>query len=72
MEAYGFVAQSVDVVLAEALTHGEHERAASEQDTQQQWFSEAEVEALVPSGAIVETATVAALPLFRLERGVLR
>ncbi|WP_258060492.1 NUDIX hydrolase [Rathayibacter sp. AY1A3] len=70
-EAYGFVAQSVDVFLAEGLEHGEHEREDTEQDMRQQWFPDAEIAEMVRSGAIVETAAVAALALFHLERGSL-
>ncbi|SOE05595.1 NUDIX domain-containing protein [Rathayibacter rathayi] len=71
-EAYGFVAQSVDVFLAEEFEHGEHEREQTEQDMRQQWFADSEVAAMVRSGAIIETAAVAALALFHLERGSLR
>ncbi|KZX21258.1 NUDIX domain-containing protein [Rathayibacter tanaceti] len=67
-EAYGFVAKSVDVFLAEELAHGAHEREATEQDMRQQWFSDDEVAAMVRSGAIVETAALAALTLFWVER----
>lgn len=69
-EAYGFVSQAVDVFLAEDLEHGEHEREATELDMVQRWFSDAEVSRLVRSGAIVETAAVAALGLFWMHRGL--
>ncbi|SMH42127.1 NUDIX domain-containing protein [Rathayibacter oskolensis] len=69
-EAYGFVAQSVEIFLAEDLEHGEHEREATEQDMVQRWFSDREVADLVRSGAIVETAAVAALGLFWMDRGL--
>ncbi|WP_367948373.1 NUDIX domain-containing protein [Rathayibacter sp. VKM Ac-2835] len=69
-EADGFVAQSFDVFLAEDLEHGEPEREETEQDMRQQWFSDAEVAAMVRSGAIVGTSDVAALGLFWLDRGL--
>lgn len=69
-EAYGFVSQAVDVFLAEDLEHGEHEREATELDMVQQWFADSEVSAMVRSGAIVETAAVAALALFWMQRGL--
>lgn len=68
-EAYGFVSQWVDVFLAEELEHGEHEREDTEQDMRQQWFADRDVAAMIRSGAIAETAAVAALALFWLERG---
>ncbi|MDY0914095.1 NUDIX hydrolase [Rathayibacter festucae] len=69
-EADGFVAQSFDVFLAEDLEHGEPEREETEQDMRQQWFSDAEVAAMVRSGAIIGTSDVAALGLFWLDRGL--
>ncbi|MCJ1704257.1 MULTISPECIES: NUDIX hydrolase [unclassified Rathayibacter] len=69
-EADGFVAQSFDVFLAEDLEHGEPEREETEQDMRQQWFPDAEVAAMVRSGAIVGTSDVAALGLFWLDRGL--
>ncbi|KQQ00124.1 ADP-ribose pyrophosphatase [Rathayibacter sp. Leaf185] len=69
-EAYGFVAQAVEIYLAEDLEHGEHEREATESDMVQRWFSDAEVADMVRSGAILETAAVAALGLFWMHRGL--
>ncbi|WP_204162029.1 NUDIX domain-containing protein [Rathayibacter sp. VKM Ac-2803] len=69
-EAYGFVAQAVEIFLAEELEHGEHEREATESDMVQRWFSDREVAEMVRSGAIVETAAVAALGLFWMHRGL--
>lgn len=69
-EAYGFVAQAVDVFLAEDLEHGDHAREETEQDMRQSWFSDREIAAMVRSGALVETAALAALALFWMERGL--
>ena len=69
-EAYGFVSQAVDVFLAEELEHGEHAREATESDMEQRWFSDHEVAELVRSGAMVETAAVAALGLYWMDRGL--
>lgn len=69
-EAYGFVAQAVDVFLAEDLEHGEHEREETERDMVQRWFSDREVTELVRTGAMVGTSSVAALALFWMHRGV--
>ncbi|WP_200930994.1 MULTISPECIES: NUDIX domain-containing protein [Rathayibacter] len=69
-EAYGFVAQSVDVFLAEELEHGEHAREATESDMVQRWFADHEVAELIRGGAMIETAAVAALGLFWMDRGL--
>lgn len=62
--AYGFCPQSLHVFLATDLTPGEPRREATEQDMVHQWFPESELRAMIKSGELADSHTVAALTLF--------
>jgi 8-oxo-dGTP pyrophosphatase MutT (NUDIX family) len=64
--AAGLTDERFDVFLAERLTAGETAREATEQDMIHRAFTDAEVDALIRSGALADAASLAALLLFRL------
>ena len=64
--AYGFCGQGFDVYLAEDLTPGPTDREPAEQDMTHRLVSTREFRALVASGAITDSATLAACGLLAL------
>ena len=64
--AYGFCSQGFDVYLAEDLTPGPTDREPSEQDMTHRLVGAREFRALVTSGAITDSATLAAYTLLAL------
>jgi 8-oxo-dGDP phosphatase len=52
--------------LATGLTQGEHEREHEEQDMHSEWFTGAQIEAMMRSGEITDAQTLAAWTLLRL------
>jgi 8-oxo-dGTP pyrophosphatase MutT (NUDIX family) len=64
--AYGFCSQGYDVYLAEDLTPGPTDREVTEQDMTQRLVSMSEFPALVASGEIADSATLAAYSLLAL------
>jgi 8-oxo-dGDP phosphatase len=52
--------------LATGLTQGEHEREHEEQDMHSEWFTGAQIEAMMRSGEITDAQTIAAWTLLRL------
>ena len=52
--------------LATDLTQGEHEREHEEQDMHSEWFTGAQIEAMMRSGDITDAQTIAAWTLLRL------
>ncbi|PJJ73472.1 ADP-ribose pyrophosphatase YjhB (NUDIX family) [Diaminobutyricimonas aerilata] len=65
-EAYGFTRQACDVFIATGLSHGATEREATEADMEHRWFSDAEIDELILSGRMSESASLAALLLWRM------
>ncbi len=63
---HGASGQMCTVFLATGLIQGEPEREHEEQDMRHRWFSGAEFEAMIRSGEIRDTNTVAAYSLLRL------
>jgi 8-oxo-dGTP pyrophosphatase MutT (NUDIX family) len=63
---YGFCSQGFDVYLAQELTPGPPQRERSEQDMTHRHVSPARFRALVASGAIADSATLAAVSLLDL------
>lgn len=66
--AYGYCSQSFEVYLATDLTEGDARREATEQDMVHQWFPEAEVRAMIRTGAFPDSHSVASLTLFDQDR----
>ncbi len=64
--AAGLSDQRFDVFLATELTAGEPDREATEQDMVHRQFTDAEVEELILSGALADSASLAALLLWRM------
>jgi 8-oxo-dGTP pyrophosphatase MutT (NUDIX family) len=64
--AYGYANQRCHVVLAEHLVPGEPGREASEYDMRQRWVNRSELLTLVRTGAVSDSATIAAYTLFCL------
>ena len=64
--AHGLVSQGFDVFVARGLTPGTPELEIEEQDLRGQWFTRAEVEAMIRRGGITDDSTVAAYTLFLL------
>jgi 8-oxo-dGTP pyrophosphatase MutT (NUDIX family) len=64
--AYGFCSQGLDVYLAEDLVHGDPAREHTEQDMTHRWVSEAELRALIRSGEVSDSASLAALALLAM------
>jgi 8-oxo-dGTP pyrophosphatase MutT (NUDIX family) len=62
--AYGYSNQAFDVYLATDLAPGDPEREHSEQDMVHEWFSEADVRAMITAGRMVDAHSVAALTLY--------
>ena len=60
--------QRFDVFLAERLTEGEPAREVTEQDMIHRAFTDAEVDALIRSGALVDSPSLAALLLYRMRQ----
>jgi len=68
--APGMSSQRGWVFLATGITEGEHEREPEEQDMHSEWFTGAQVEAMILDGTITDAQTIAAWTLLRLaERG---
>ena len=65
--AAGMTDQRFDVFLARDLTMGEPSREATEQDMVHRAFTDAEIDGLVRSGALADSASVAALLLYRMQ-----
>jgi 8-oxo-dGTP pyrophosphatase MutT (NUDIX family) len=65
-EAYGFSTQGFDVYLATGLTEGAPDREPTEQDMIHRRVLDAEIPAMIASGAIVDAPSLAALTLFTL------
>ena len=68
LTAPGFCSQEFDVYLAEELTPGPTDREATEQDMTHRLVGFAEFRAGVASGAIADSATLAAYSLLTLAR----
>jgi 8-oxo-dGTP pyrophosphatase MutT (NUDIX family) len=64
--AYGFCSQGLDVYLAEDLVHGDPAREHTEQDMTHRWVSEDELRALIRSGEVSDSASLAALALLAM------
>lgn len=64
--APGMSSQRGWVWLATGLTQGEHDREHEEQDMHSDWFSGAQIEAMIRSGEITDAQTIAAWTLLRL------
>jgi 8-oxo-dGTP pyrophosphatase MutT (NUDIX family) len=65
--AAGLSDQRFDVFLAERLTAGETAREVTEQDMIHQAFTDAEIDDLIRSGALADSASLAALLLYRMQ-----
>jgi 8-oxo-dGTP pyrophosphatase MutT (NUDIX family) len=66
--AAGYSDQRFDVFLAEDLTEGEPNREATEQDMIHRAFTDAAIDALIGNGALADSASLAALLLYRMRR----
>jgi 8-oxo-dGTP pyrophosphatase MutT (NUDIX family) len=66
--AYGFCSQGFDVYLATGLEQGRPDREATEQDMVHRPFTDAQIEALVLGGGMVDAPSLAALTLYRLRQ----
>ncbi len=64
--AAGLSDQRFDVFLAERLSAGEPAREVTEQDMIHQAFTDAEIDAHIRSGALADSASLAALLLYRM------
>jgi 8-oxo-dGTP pyrophosphatase MutT (NUDIX family) len=64
--AAGLSDQRFEVFLAEELTPGEPDRESTEQDMVHREFTDAEVDDLIRSGALADSASLAALLLYRM------
>ncbi|WP_229070153.1 NUDIX hydrolase [Actinoplanes sp. DH11] len=65
-EAYGYSTQGFDVYLATGLAEGEPDREPTEQDMIHRAFTDAEITAMIRSGAMVDAPSLAALTLYHL------
>jgi len=70
--AYGFCSQGFDVYLATGLKQGRPDREPTEQDMVHRPFTDAQIDALVLRGALVDAPSLAALTLYRLRQASLR
>jgi hypothetical protein len=61
--------QGFDVYLATGLSEGVPDREVTEQDMVHRAFTDAEIDAMLRSGAIVDAPSLAALTLYRLATG---
>ena len=68
-EAYGYSTQGFDVYLATGLSEGLPDREVTEQDMVHRAFTDAEIDAMLRSGQIVDAPSLAALTLYRLATG---
>lgn len=68
--AGGILAQGFDAFVATGLTEGEPDREHTEQDMEHRFVPDAELVELITTGEIVDGATLAALQLYTLSRGV--
>lgn len=66
--AYGYSSQSFDVFRASDLTPGPPRREVSEQDMVHRWFPEGDVRAMIATGELADSHSVAALMLNDLHR----
>jgi hypothetical protein len=64
--AYGMSSQWCDVWLATDLEEGETSREVTEQDMVHRFVTDAELEALVRAGDLVDGGSLAALALYRI------
>lgn len=64
--AAGVSGQRFDVFLAEGLRTGEPAREATEQDMVHRQFDDAEIDSMIRSGTLVDSASLAALLLYRM------
>jgi 8-oxo-dGTP pyrophosphatase MutT (NUDIX family) len=64
--AAGYSDQRFDAFLAEGLTEGEPDREPTEQDMIHRAFTDAEIDALIRDGALADSASLAALLLYRM------
>ncbi len=62
----GHSSQGMNVFLATGLTPGPPRREIEEQDMRQRWVSRAELEAMIASGAIRDSSSIAAYALLLL------
>ncbi len=68
--AYGYSAQAFDVFLATGLTPGPTRHEHSEQGMVHRWFATAELRAMIGSGELADSHSVAALALYDLHPGL--
>lgn len=66
-EAYGFADQACDIYLATDLVAGEPDREATELHMEHRFVSDGELAALIRAGEVVDSVTIAALTLYRLD-----
>jgi len=66
-EAYGFADQACDVYLATDLVAGEPDREATELHMEHRFVADAELGELIRTGVVVDSVTLAALTLHRLD-----
>jgi hypothetical protein len=66
LTAYGFCSQGMEVFLAEDLVAGPPDGEHGEQDMTQRSVSEVELRAMVLSGEVTDSATLAALALLAI------
>jgi 8-oxo-dGTP pyrophosphatase MutT (NUDIX family) len=66
-QANGYASQGCDVFLATGLREGERALEATELDLEHRFVTDAELDGLIGSGAVVDSCTLAALALY--ERG---
>jgi 8-oxo-dGTP pyrophosphatase MutT (NUDIX family) len=66
--AAGMSSQRGRVFFATDVTEGEHDREHTEQDMHSEWFSRADVEAMMRDGEITDAQTLAAWTLFLLNQ----
>ena len=64
--APGMSSQRGWVFLATGITEGEHEREHEEQDMHSEWFTRAQVEAMMAAGEITDAQSIAAWALLLL------
>jgi 8-oxo-dGTP pyrophosphatase MutT (NUDIX family) len=66
-EAYGFADQACDVYLATDLVAGTPDREATELHMEHRFVADAALGELIRTGAVVDSVTLAALTLYRLD-----
>jgi len=68
-QANGYSSQGFDVFLATDLVPGAPRREATEQDMVHRFVEDAELHAMIRSGAVADATSLAALSLFRIHHG---